>query len=478
MSKDFKISSFPISDFTKDFHSTLYHKVKGRKWSIWLEKNIMFRNDGLTFKDFVKEPSQKTISGKQNTTNIEQAIIEAKKEWIKKVQAGYCPDENDKQGCEFMTYVNDSKEKQGGNAHGITRQGKGSLKTNIDNNVVNGITVQYPVMCAPSQYFDKKLNKFIWDEDMKKEIIKKNERLLAKKSSDIKNDSINKFNNEYIDATNGVFVQPKFDGYRCIAFLHKGQVAMFTRGSGAFSTNKQFVFLSKQREEIKKFLAKNPDTVLDGELYVHQPELIKDYPEYANIKPSEFFNKVIQKNCGTALKQPGQLEHLLQYHVFDIVDCTMTQSERLKKLVSMFSNFKSYYVKPVELKIAKSEFDVYDFHDEFYEKQNYEGIMIRNPSGHYEGKRSLHLIKYKCFEDSEFTVIGAKESAEGCVLWVCQTNSGHEFTCDMILDKKTQQEMYENYTDYLGKKLTIKYQGLGENDIPRFAKGLRFRDEE
>lgn len=474
-----KSSSFPSSSFTeKCFQSTLYHKEKGRKWSIWLEKNIMFRNDGLTFKNFIKTPSQKVITGKQNTSDIEQAVIDAKKEWMKKVQSGYRPSDEDKIGIEYMEYIEISKAKQGGNAHGITRQGKGSLKQHKDNCVINGITIQYPVMCAPSQYFDKKLNKFIWDEDVKKDILKKNERLLAKKSDNVKIDSIEKFNNEYIDATGGVFVQPKFDGYRCIAFLHNGEVALFTRGSGAFSTNKQFVFLSKQREEIKKFLSKNPSIILDGELYIHQPELIKTNPEYASIKPTEFFNKVIQKNCGTTLSNPGSLEHLIQYHIFDIIDCKLNQSERLTKLASMFSGFKSYYIKPVELRVAKSEFDVYDLHDEFYEKHNYEGIMIRNPFGKYEGKRSLHLIKYKCFEDSEFTVVGAKESAEGCVLWICQTETGHEFTCDMILDKESQKEMYENYTDYLGMKLTVKYQGLGENGIPRFAKGLRFRDDE
>ena len=62
-----------------------------------------------------------------------------------------------------------------------------------------------------------------------------------------------------VDWSEKVFVQPKLDGVRCI----------FTK-DGAFSrTGKQFKNVAHLEYDLTDFFRKNPNTVLDGELYNH-----------------------------------------------------------------------------------------------------------------------------------------------------------------------------------------------------------------
>ena len=91
------------------------------------------------------------------------------------------------------------------------------------------------------------------------------------------------------------------------------------------------------------------------------------------------------------------------------------------------------------------------------------------------------MLKYKEFEDSEFTIVGAttaEGTEEGAVMWICETESEAQFPCRMRGTFKSRIEMYENYTDYLGKSLTVRYQELGKDGVPRFPVGIAIRDYE
>ena len=296
-----------------------------------------------------------------------------------------------------------------------------------------------------------------------------------------------RINQEYFVATNGAYIQPKLDGIRCIAFLSKGEVVLFTRGTS--NANKQLVFLKKQREDIKRFLKSRPETVLDGEMYVHGANISEGEapPKGRYIPPGNDCFNFISSCCKTNLKRPNENEGLIEYHVFDIVDSKMPQSERFNVLKGMFSKFQKGLVKPVALKVATNELDVFESHDEFVQ-EGYEGIMLRNANMVYDGKRSLHLLKYKQFEDDEFVIVGAdcaQGTKEGSVIWRCVVNVVHEdseeqeeFNCEMSgYSLEDTRKMYDNYADYLGKKLNVRYQGMSENGVPRFPKGKYFRDE-
>jgi DNA ligase-1 len=117
-----------------------------------------------------------------------------------------------------------------------------------------------------------------------------------------------------------------------------------------------------------------------------------------------------------------------------------------------------------------------------YTGLGYEGIMIRNPNGLYQEKaRSKDLLKYKHFKDAEFLVVGHTEGKHGIPVFICKTDKNDTFgkpcTFGVMMKCTTslKQEMLQNVTDYYNKYLTVKYQELSEDGIPRFPIGIGFR---
>jgi len=130
-----------------------------------------------------------------------------------------------------------------------------------------------------------------------------------------------------------------------------------------------------------------------------------------------------------------------------------------------------------------SSFDEVDrLHDE-YVTQKYEGIMIRNGNSPYEpDKRSYNLQKYKKFTDSEYVIVDAEEGSgndKGTVIWVCECKDGGvRFNVRPKGTREERKDAFENRESYFGKLLTVKYQELTDDGIPRFPVGLTIRDYE
>ncbi len=434
----------------------LYNEEKGRKWKIWVDGNNIYRTDGLISKDFTKKPSCRIITAKRHTTEDEQALLEAERLWTKKLDDSYAPAPDDKEGQERYQTIMTNKKMQGGNNHGVSQK-KGALK-----HASHNIDVKtYKAMLAHP--FNAKKLRVIWDENRKKDII---DKLTKKLSNDV---AENRFFNEYFDATQGAFIQTKLDGIRCIAYLtDEGYSVLLSR------TGKQLVHLLHVRDAIGKLLKNTPDIVLDGELYVHHPlvngEKLLDIDRF----------RFISSACRTAMTKPNLNENLIQYHVFDIIDMGKDQTSRLGILKDLFSKYNGKDIVPVELRVAHNENDMIKYHEKFF-NNDYEGVILRSPTGTYKGKRVLHLLKYKEFDDSEFLIVAAssaKGTEEGAVLWICETENGTRFSCRMRGTFENRKIMYDNYTDYLGCMLTVRYQGLGKDGVPRFPVGVVIRDYE
>ena len=134
----------------------------------------------------------------------------------------------------------------------------------------------------------------------------------------------------------------------------------------------------------------------------------------------------------------------------------------------------------VENFTVNSEEEVYELQRKFIE-EGYEGAMVRNISGAYAlGKRSANLQKVKTFLDGEYKIVAYTEGVgkeEGCVIWQCETTGGRFY----VRPKGTQaqrQEWFNNASQYIGKMLTVKYQELTDDGIPRFPVGISVRDYE
>ncbi len=255
------------------------------------------------------------------------------------------------------------------------------------------------------------------------------------------------------------YVQPKLDGVRMLVGKHEGKMLMLSR------TGKPVMHMN----HIAKELDWLPEgRFLDGESYNH-----------------DITFEEITGMCRTSLESSaaGKSLDLIQFHVFDtfnLKDPSEQFTERLKYVESLVNpNMK--YVKVVKTKRVYKKDDVYDIHNEFT-KSGYEGIMIRDPRGKYLlADRSNHLLKFKSFQTEEYKVVDAMEAKGrdiGTVVWVCENSEGQTFSVRPRGSIDQRRNWLANKDTYMGKMLTVQFQNLTPDGIPRFPVGLSFRDYE
>ncbi len=253
-------------------------------------------------------------------------------------------------------------------------------------------------------------------------------------------------------------MQPKLDGARMICVIEDGEVSLWTR------TRKRITSCVHIEQQMKKVAAKMKlkNAILDGEAYNH--DLKNDF---------EALMSAFRKDKPT----PEALE--LQYHVYDQVSdkCFKTRIGELSNLIL----FGGELIQLVDTQFSTNLADVLYTHNEFVGK-GYEGVMIRALGRPYENKRSSQLLKLKTFIDSEFEIIDLEEGrgklAGHCGAFVCKTADGkNKFNVKMSGDTAILATYWQNKEDYVGRLLTVKYQSMTKEQIPRFPVGLRIRDD-
>jgi hypothetical protein len=63
-------------------------------------------------------------------------------------------------------------------------------------------------------------------------------------------------------------------------------------------------------------------------------------------------------------------------------------------------------------------------------------------------------------------------------MWRCITPKGVEFGCRPEGTREDRQELFRKGAEYVGKMLTVKYQNLTPDGVPRFPVGKTIRDYE
>ena len=263
-------------------------------------------------------------------------------------------------------------------------------------------------------------------------------------------------------------VQPKLDGVRCLAQMHKGKVILLSRN------NKPFPELPGIRDAIKKI--KLPEgIILDGELY--STELGKDQ--------AENFQRVVGLVRKQKLKpQDVDDSKKVKLNVFDLIDTAdpgKTFAKRYKEATSWVKKDSSKRLTMVPIYQVKSDNDIQKLLTKNLQ-DGYEGVMIRNVASPYEGKRSYNLQKYKKFDDEEFKIVGYQEGQgndAGTVIWTCEVpKTKKRFTVRPKGTRAERAKLLKDGKKYVGKKLTVKFQDYTSAGIPRFPVGLTIRDYE
>lgn len=238
-----------------------------------------------------------------------------------------------------------------------------------------------------------------------------------------------------------VAIQPKLDGIRCIG-----------SNEGLHSRRRTPITSLFFIEQVLKDL---PDgIVLDGELYAHGESW---ETQLSLIKRDEFHPRAF---------------NLVRYHVFDLVDYDMPFLDRYKKLTELFESLPLAHCTLVDTTLVRG-FHLSRFkHLKNMEKQGYEGVIIRHPSGLYKANsRSSDLQKLKSVHDEEFQIVDIVSSKtgreEGCAIYVLETDQGRQFRARPADDINRRSTIYKNRRAFIGYWTKVKFFGKSDLGIPR-----------
>ena len=249
-----------------------------------------------------------------------------------------------------------------------------------------------------------------------------------------------KVNENRIDFSKKVFIQPKLDGVRCI----------FTKDGAYSRTGKQFHNLRHIELRLKGFFKLNPDIQLDGELYNHA--LRNDFEQIISL---------VRKQKPTD-EDSRNAQHLIQYHVYDFITESSSYENRLKWLMSNKVLWWGNVIVPVETHRVNKYEEAANIHYDGFLKQGYEGSILRL-NGPYEQKRSYNLQKFKDFSDDEATIVGyeaGKGKFTGLIgKFLMIDDNGIEFGCPIGKGYNYDDRRFilNNIHDYMGKRATFTY---------------------
>jgi DNA ligase-1 len=176
----------------------------------------------------------------------------------------------------------------------------------------------------------------------------------------------------------------------------------------------------------------------------------------------------------------------LRYHVYDLIDAkgvkTLGYAKRHAILRRVVEAHPAWRVELVPTERARSAADVERLMERWHEREGYEGVMVRDSSDAavYEpGKRSATLLKLKRFDDAEFEIVDVETAAgkdAGTAVFVCRVaNTLLTFRARPLGTLAERRKMLIGRSKLIGKPLTVRYQGLTDDGIPRFPVGVAVR---
>ena len=248
-----------------------------------------------------------------------------------------------------------------------------------------------------------------------------------------------KYDDNRVNWSQPVYIQPKLDGVRCV----------ITK-DGAFSrTGKQFKNIAHIELSLKSFFDQQPDVILDGELYNH--DLKDDFEKIISLvrkqKPTDD-DKLDAKN-------------LTQFHCYDYFDGVQYDGYKTRMNNLVTSDIYNYCIKYVPAKLVDSYNYARTLHKE-YLAAGYEGSIIRL-DGLYKHGRSYDLMKFKDFSDTEATIIGyelGKGKRTGTLgKFIMLDDEGIQFGCPpgKGYTYKDLASMLVEIDTYIGKRATFTY---------------------
>lgn len=283
----------------------------------------------------------------------------------------------------------------------------------------------------------------------------------------------------------GVFTSDKFDGLRCIAKCLNVDgvktVKLFSRTGQDYSV---------PHIEAELLSLMNVGEILDGELYVHGPQLqdIKSAVDRKDaVEKLAKADKAYQKKPTTLTfeklenaKLIADIRQRLEYHVFDVVDFDKEFNERLLDLGCIMCRIDTKSIKEVKYNYASN---IEELTEQLQDciSRGYEGIMYRTGDGLYEsGKRSSGVWKFKLMVDEEFEILHTGVDKQGHAVFHLKNNvNDEEFDCVMGSHAFRLEAAEAGPFAYSGQYMTVQFQARNKGTLlPQFGVGKAIRNGE
>lgn len=310
-------------------------------------------------------------------------------------------------------------------------------------------------------------------------------------------------------------VSPKLDGIRCVVSFNakKNKLLFFSRSGTLFECCDALI-----EPALRPLFLEDPLLVLDGELYndsANQRQIQrlskKQKTRFQWLKHSvaspriemtfETLTSAVRTSRPNRTPEIMQLQKHLCYHVFDVLYSSSMPhgdakfSDRKKFLEGLFNSGGRRKTTPSVIRLVSSiRCELGDVNKRLQDclAAGYEGVMVRRdqlhesslPCGYAHGKRSASLLKFKVMQDDEFTIVGAAEGKgkwKGCLgSFICRVpHSNQTFTVAPAISEAEKRRIWmdDKAASFRGKALTVQFQELSSDGVPRFPVGKVVRGE-
>lgn len=255
-----------------------------------------------------------------------------------------------------------------------------------------------------------------------------------------------------------LYVQPKLDGIRLLAYYKNGTVELLTRRLH------DIVGFEKIKQELQlRFQTSGlTEIVIDGELYSHGMNL-------------QTISGIVRNESISELEKEQ-----LKYYIFDCFDVNQPKlgfKNRFDMLTKFFGSQSSMIILNQTIQVQDD-----NQANDYYQKvinDAYEGVIYKSSNKPYEfdfnkEKRSSWYLKRKKQDDAEYPIVGYLEGKGkdlGCIVFVLQAPNGKQFrsvpngTYDyrkrLYLQAKTTFD--QSFKDKLAK---IVFDDLSKDGVP------------
>lgn len=267
---------------------------------------------------------------------------------------------------------------------------------------------------------------------------------------------------EKIKFSEGVFIQNKYNGARCVATLEDGKVVLKSR------KGELWISVPHINKDLESFFEKYPAAVLDGELYNYE----------LREKLNELM-KLVRKSKDISAEELRKSEQLVRFYVYDGYDTDLDggltseagYSIRKEWIDETVPKYSKHY-RAVKTTLVHSMKEVDRIYETFL-ADGEEGAIVRITDSPYEHKRSKYLLKYKPQNDDEAVIV---DLIEGTGNWSKTAKTatlkwkGITFDATFLKSYELGVERLKNKKDWIGKKVTFLYTGLTGLGTPNYAR--------